>query len=139
MYKNVFFLIVCIGFLACDKASNANPERFKTGTFYIPANENFGETKLVRNDSLQIETYEIEVNITKDSINTIEKRIQIDTLYIEWKDNFFYTLRMKTPKKSLDEQPIFVQINSVTDSSYAFTAKIGYSEFKQKGKVYKID
>ena len=45
---------------------------------------------------------------------------------------------MKSPKNDLDKDPIFVQITRIGDSSYDFTAKIGYSEFKQKGIVYKI-
>ena len=64
--------------------------------------------------------------------------IIIDTLYIKWKNNFFYTLKMKSPQTELDNDPIFVQINTLSDSSYDFTAKIGFSEFKQKGTVYKI-
>jgi len=43
---------------------------------------------------------------------------------------------MKNPKTDLDKDPIFVQINKVTDTSYDFTAKIGYSKFKQKGTLY---
>jgi len=45
---------------------------------------------------------------------------------------------MKSPKTKLDKDPIFVQITKVTDSSYSFTAKIGYSKFTQKGVVYKV-
>ena len=63
----------------------------------------------------------------------------IDTLYITWKNNFFYTLKMKSPLTDLDNDPIYVQINKLSDSSYNFTAKIGFSEFKQKGTLYKID
>ena len=63
---------------------------------------------------------------------------QIDTLYITWKNNFFYTLKMKSPKKEIDKQPIFVQITKVKDSSYSFSAKVGYSNFKQDGTVFKI-
>ena len=66
------------------------------------------------------------------------RNIIIDTLYIKWKNNFFYTLKMKSPKTDLDNDPIFVQINKITENSYDFTAKIGFSEFKQKGTFYKI-
>mgnify|MGYP003981464941 CR=1 FL=1 len=67
-----------------------------------------------------------------------KENIIIDTLYIKWKNNFFYTLKMKSPKTDLDNDPIFVQINKITENSYDFTAKIGFSEFKQKGTFYKI-
>ncbi|MDB9955931.1 hypothetical protein OAD46_01655, partial [Flavobacteriaceae bacterium] len=60
-------------------------------------------------------------------------------LYITWKNNFFYTLKMKSPKNDLDKDPIFVQINKLSATSYDFTAKIGFSEFKQKGTVFKIE
>jgi hypothetical protein len=46
---------------------------------------------------------------------------------------------MKSPKTELDKDPIFVQINKITKNSYDFTAKIGFSEFKQKGTVYIIE
>ena len=45
---------------------------------------------------------------------------------------------MKNLKTRLDKDPIFVRITKVTDSSYNFTVKIGYSKFKQKGTVYKV-
>ena len=67
-----------------------------------------------------------------------KENIIIDTLYIKWKNNFFYTLKMKSPKTDLDKDPIFVQVNKITENSYDFTAKIGFSEFKQKGTFYKI-
>ena len=46
---------------------------------------------------------------------------------------------MKSPKNDLDNDPIFVQINKLSATSYDFTAKIGFSEFKQKGTVFKIE
>jgi hypothetical protein len=45
---------------------------------------------------------------------------------------------MKSPKTDLDKDPIFVQINKITENSYDFTAKIGFSEFKQKGTLFKV-
>jgi hypothetical protein len=45
---------------------------------------------------------------------------------------------MKSPKKEIDKQPIFVQITKVNDSLYSFSAKVGYSNFKQEGTVFKI-
>ena len=108
------------------------------GVFEIPAGKGYSKTIVTRVDSLQIEEYVKYTEISTDSgVFKRENKI-IDTLYIKWKNNFFYTLKMKSPKTELDKDPIFVQINKLSDSSYDFTAKIGFSEFKQKGTVYKI-
>tara|TARA_Y100000034_G_scaffold137038_1_gene219096 strand:- start:23098 stop:23487 length:390 start_codon:yes stop_codon:yes gene_type:complete len=125
-------------FSFCQTKFEGDPDRFKKGVFEIPATESFGKTTIIRKDSLQIESYNREVSITNDSITTTKSIEQIDTLYITWKNNFFYTLRMKSPKKEVDKQPIFVQITKVKDSSYEFSAKVGYSNFKQEGIAYKI-
>ena len=108
------------------------------GTFEIPAGKGYSKTVLTRIDSLQIEEYTKYSQITTDSGVFQKETKRIDTLYITWKNNFFYTLKMKSPKNDLDQDPIFVQITKVADSSYDFSAKIGYSEFKQKGTVYKV-
>ena len=89
-------------------------------------------------DSLQIESYSKLASISNDTTTLEKEEKRIDTLYIQWKNNFFYTLKMKSPKTPLDKDPIFVQITKVADSSYSFTAKIGYSNFETKGVAYKI-
>jgi len=115
-----------------------NNNQFKKGVFEIPAGNGYGKTTITRVDSLQIEEYTKTISIATDSV--VKNRIDthIDTLYIEWKNNFSYILRMKSPKNSLDKDQIFVKINKVTDSSYSFIARIGYSKFKQTGTVYKV-
>ena len=125
-------------FFSCAPEKKGDPTRFKYGTFEIPAGDGYGKTIIVRKDSLQIEKYTKKVSISTDSLVTEKEIKHIDTLYIKWKNNFAYTLQMKSPKTDLDKDPIFVQITKVTDSSYSFTAKIGYSNFKQKGTVYKV-
>ncbi|PQJ23218.1 hypothetical protein [Tenacibaculum sp. SG-28] len=140
MFRNscTIVLLLCLAFVSCEPEVKGNPDRFKTGQFEIPAGESFGKTYIQRIDSLQIESYSKKVSATMDSV-LVEKEVQqIDTLYIKWKNNFAYSLRMKNPKTELDKDPIFVQITKVTDSSYEFTAKIGYSNFKNKGIVYKV-
>lgn len=122
---------------SCNQSKTIDASRFKKGTFEIPAGKGYSKTILTRIDSLQIEEYTKYSQITTDSGVFQRETKKIDTLYITWKNNFFYTLKMKSPKNDLDQDPIFVQINKVTDSSYNFTAKIGYSEFKQKGTVFK--
>ncbi len=134
-----YFAVILLSFLfpvSCKVETAGNPDRFKYGTFEIPAVNNYSKTVIIRKDSLQIEYYTKKVIISTDS-SVIEREVQkIDTLYIKWKNNFAYTLRMKNPKKETDKDPIFVQIKKITDSSYSFISKIGYTNFKPKGTVY---
>lgn len=135
--KRILFLSIFVLLLtSCETEKKVDASRFKQGVFEIPAGESYGKTVITRIDSLQIEKYYKKVSISNDSTNYEKMDTHIDTLYIKWKNNFFYTLKMKNPKTDLDKDPIFVQINKVTDSSYSFTAKIGYSNFKQKGTVF---
>lgn len=123
---------------SCSSEITGDAERFKKGVFEIPAGKGYSKTTITRIDSLQIEEYEKTITISNDSVTTEKKVKRIDTLYIKWKNNFFYTLKMKSPKTALDKDPIFVQITKVTDSSFNFTAKVGFSKFKQDGTVYKV-
>ena len=131
-------LIIVLFLSSCNSKKAKDAERFKLGVFEIPAGKGYSKTIVTRVDSLQVEEYIKYTEISTDSgVFKKESKI-IDTLYIKWKNNFFYTLKMKSPQTELDNDPIFVQINTLSDSSYDFTAKIGFSEFKQKGTVYKI-
>jgi hypothetical protein len=124
--------------LSCNSEIKDNSKRFKEGVFEIPAGKGYSKTTITRKDSLQIEEYEKIVNLSNDSITSIKRIKNIDTLYIKWKNNFFYSLKMKSPKTKLDKDPIYIQITQVTDSSYSFKAKIGFSKFTSEGNIYKI-
>lgn len=124
--------------LSCNSELKDNSNRFKEGIFEIPAGKGYSKTIITRKDSLQIEEYEKIVNLSNDSITSVKRIKNIDTLYIKWKNNFFYSLKMKSPKKELDKDPIYIQITQVTDSSYSFKAKIGFSKFTSEGNIYKI-
>jgi hypothetical protein len=139
MRKILFILSIIVAFASCKEVKIVdNNNQFKTGVFEIPAGDGYGKTIITRIDSLQIEEYTKTVSISTDSIVKDKVEKHIDTLYIEWKNNFSYILRMKSPKTSLDKDQIFVKINKVTDSSFSFIARIGYSKFKQTGTVYKV-
>ena len=138
MRKAINILAIFLLFYSCSTDLENNSDRFKKGVFEIPAGKGYSKTIIKRIDSLQIEEYERFVSISNDSNSGVKKIKHIDTLYIKWKNNFFYTLKMKSPKKESDKDPIFVQINKVTDSSYNFSAKIGFSKFKQDGTVFKV-
>jgi len=135
----ILFLVLLLLSCNSDNNNNNDAERFKLGIFEIPAGKGYSKTTVKRIDSLQIEEYIKYTEISTDSGVFKKENKVIDTLYIKWKNNFFYTLKMKSPKTELDKDPIFVQINKITKNSYDFTAKIGFSEFKQKGTVYIIE
>ena len=138
VFTSVLFLFGLSFLLSCSSSKDNDVSRFKTGVFEIPAGKGYSKTIIKRIDSLQIEEYTKFTEISTDSGVYKKESTIIDTLFIKWKNNFFYTLKMKSPKTDLDKDPIFVQINKITENSYDFTAKIGFSEFKQKGTFYKI-
>lgn len=112
-----FFLL-----LSCKSEFKDNSDKFKVGVFEIPAGDNFVKETIIRKDSIQISKY----------------GDNIDTLSIKWKNNFFYTLKYINPKNSLQEDPMFIQINKIKEDSYDFTVKIGFSKFSKKGTIYKV-
>jgi len=122
MKKIVLLFSIITLFISC-KNEPLSPDRFKTGTFEIPADKGYSKTTIVRIDSLQIEKYED----------------KIDTLSIFWKNNFNYTLKMIHPQTAIDEDPIHVKITNIEDDSYDFEATIGFSNFVQKGTITKIN
>lgn len=139
MKKLAYILLVTLAFAACKPEMTGDPDRFKTGTFEIPEGPGYSKTEIIRVDSLHIEKYVKYVEVSTDSSTYIKEIPRVDTLYIKWKNNFFYTLKMKSPRSKSDEDEIFVQITKVTPDSYEFSAKVGYSNFKQTGTVYKVD
>jgi hypothetical protein len=141
MSKQLRFLFLAVNIFlifSCTPEKKGDPKRFVYGTFEIPAGNGYGKTTIIRKDSLQIETYTKKVSISTDSLVSEKEIKHTDTLFIKWKNSFAYSLRMKSPKTDLDKDPIFVQITKVTDSSYSFRAKIGYSNFTNPGIVYKV-
>ncbi len=116
-FAGLFFII---GFVFSCQTNDINPNRFKEGTFIIPAGKGYSETIIFRKDSLQIEHYES----------------KIDTLLITWKNNFNYTLKMLHPKTAIDEEPIHVKITGLKKNSYNFEAVIGHSNYVQKGELF---
>ena len=120
--KKVFLVILILSsFVAC-KNEPADADRFKEGVFEIPEGKGYSKTIITRIDTLQIEQYENKV----------------DTLLIEWKNNFNYTLKMMHPKNAIDKELIHVKITSVKDNSYEFESVIGRSNFVSKGELIKI-
>ena len=45
---------------------------------------------------------------------------------------------MKSPKTDIDRETMYYQITKISENSYDFSMRIGYSEFRQTGTVYKV-
>ena len=121
MKKILLLFVTLISLIAC-KNDAVDADRFKEGVFEIPEGKGYSKTIITRVDSLQIEKYESKV----------------DTLIIEWKNNFNYTLKMVHPKNKVDEELIHVKITSIKDDSYEFESVIGRSNYVTKGELIKI-
>jgi len=135
MKKIILLPLLLLAILSCKNESSkpentksgtienegSNADRFKLGTFEIPAGQGYEKTIIIRQDSIQIEKYED----------------RSDTLLISWKNNFNYTLKMLHPKTAIDEDPIHIKITSLKDNSYEFEAVIGQSNYVQKGEITK--
>lgn len=139
MKKLGYLLILIVTFSACEPQIKGDPDRFKTGVFEAPGVEgSISKTVITRTDSLQTEQYTKYIEISTDSGVFVKEESKTDVYTIQWKNNFFYTLKMKNPRTDIDEDPIFVQITKISENTYDFTARIGYSNFKQTGTVTKI-
>ncbi|EAQ41292.1 MULTISPECIES: hypothetical protein [unclassified Polaribacter] len=122
MRNLLYFLFGVLLLSSCNSEFKDNSDKFKEGVFEIPAGDNFVKETIIRKDSIQISKY----------------GNNIDTLSIEWKNNFFYTLKYINPKNSLQKDPMYIQINKIREDSYDFTVKIGFSKFTKKGTIYKV-
>jgi len=103
--------------------SKGNVDDFKQGSFKTVLEDGENISFAIRKDSLQIETF---------------KQLK-DTFYINWIDQFEYTLLKKNPKTQLDSTPFHVKITSVKKDSYTFKAYYKGSNFKQKGTAFKLE
>ena len=138
MKRILLSLMLPVTFTLCKPEIEGNPNRFKTGTFEVPAVNGISKSLILRKDSIQIEKYTKFTEVSTDSGVFLLKERKIDTFYIRWKNNFFYTARMKSPRTEIDKEPMFYQITKISENSYNFSMRIGYSEFRQTGTVIKI-
>lgn len=115
-------LVFCVLVILSCKGTISDVSQFRTGTFetYLDASDEV--SKAIRNDSLQIEYY----------------NIVPDTFAIKWKSNFEYELLKLNPKKGLDSVPFIVKITGVKGNTYTFKANYKGSNFKQLGRVVKL-
>ncbi len=121
MRTYLFSIVLIIGFLSCTSEKKLDAQSLRTGSFTTYLDDSDAVSKAVRNDSLQIETYDKAV----------------DTFHITWKSNFEYILTKVNPKKGLDSVPFYVKITGIRGNSYTFRAYYKGSNFKQTGKAVK--
>lgn len=121
--KKLIIFSICFIVISCVQNPDKKPNNFKTGSFKTVLEYKNITSYAIRNDSIQIETY----NNKKD------------TFYIKWEDNFEYILLKKNPKTLLDSTPFHVKITGIKKNSYSFNAYHKGSKFKQKGKAFRIE
>lgn len=121
--NKLFSAFILLFLISCVQIPETKPNSFKTGSFKTILDDKNTTSFAVRNDSIQIETY--------DS--------QKDTFYINWVNNFEYVLVKKNPKTLLDSTDFHVKITGIKKNSYSFSAYYKGSKFKQKGKAFRIE
>lgn len=107
---------------SCENSKRLDAKQLRTGTFETLLEESDVVSTAVRNDSIQIETYD-----------GVQYKYEI-----EWKSNFEYVLKRINPKKGLDSVPFHVKITGIKGNEYTFKANYRGSNFKQKGKAIKV-
>ena len=121
--KNLIVILLFAAMaISCKSDKNLSIQDFKTGTFETFLDGSDDTSTAVRNDSIQVDTYEL-------------KRY---TYKIEWKSNFEYILTNLYPRDKLDSTQFFVKITGIKGSSYTFKGNYEGSNFKQTGTVTKI-
>lgn len=118
---SIFFCICTMLALSC-KQERMNINSLKQGTFKTVLDDGDISSTAVRNDSIQIESF----------------NNKIDTFKIFWKNDFEYVLTKTQPKSLLDSTPFHVKIIEVKQNSYSFVAGYKGSNFKQKGTAVKL-
>ncbi len=121
--KTLLYFLLVLFLFSCQNKTQTNIDSFKRGNYKTVLNDSKTTSFAIRNDSLQIETYD-------------NKK---DTFYIKWNNDFEYFLLKKNPKTLLDSTPFYVKIIGIKDNSYTFKAYYKGSNFKQKGTAFKIE
>ena len=114
-------IVLVVVFSACSSDQKLDAKSLRTGSFTTYLDDSDAVSTAIRNDSIQIETY----------------NNAIDTFQINWKSNFEYVLTKVNPKKGLDSVPFYIKITGIRANSYTFRANYKGSNFKQTGKAVK--
>lgn len=122
--KKIAFLILPLLLLMSCYNAELNCKDFKTGKFKFEYEVNGVKktTFFVRNDSLEIETFDGKT----------------DTASVRWLNDCEYVLRKLHPKNMAEEKPIGMKILTTSKNSYTFEFGMVGDDAKQRGTVTKI-
>jgi len=124
MKKILSLALLSLGLLTSCYNVERNCKDFKTGEFQFEYEVNGIKktSRFVRNDTLEIDTFEGKT----------------DTSKVRWINDCEYILEKLHPKNMAEKQAIHMKILSTTGNSYTFEfSKLGNTN-KQKGTVTKI-
>lgn len=121
--KNLVVILSCVLLTACYSPQR-NCKDFRTGTFtfetYIEGE--LVKTKFTRNDSLEIDYFQGEV----------------DSSSVRWINDCEYILTNLHPETIAEEKPLHIKILTTDENTYTFEfSHVGSTE-KQQGTVSKI-
>ncbi len=122
--KTITFLALAMLLASCYQQER-NCQDFKTGKFRFEHEVDGVKkvTEFVRNDSIEIETYDG----------------RVDTATVRWINDCEYILQKKRPRNRAERKAVSIKILTTTKNSYTFEFGLVGSDAKQKGTVTKLD
>ncbi|MFD0836317.1 DNA topoisomerase IV [Mariniflexile aquimaris] len=116
-------LLLFFSFFGCY-TSTRQCKDFKTGSFYseVKINDQLYTSTFVRDEQLQIETY----------------NNKIDSTQLRWINDCEVIFKTINPKNMAERKDIHLKILTTTDSSYTYEYSYVGDTKKQKGVAYKI-
>ena len=122
--KTITFAALALLLASCYQQER-NCQDFKTGKFRFEHEVDGVKkvTEFIRNDSIEIETYEG----------------RIDTATVRWINDCEYVLQKKHPRNRAERKAVSIKILTTTKNSYTFEFGLVGSDAKQKGTVTKLD
>ncbi|HRN97775.1 MAG TPA: DNA topoisomerase IV [Flavobacterium sp.] len=122
--KTITFAALALLLTSCYQQER-NCQDFKTGKFRFEHEVDGVKkvTEFIRNDSIEIETYEG----------------RIDTATVRWINDCEYVLQKKHPRNRAERKAVSIKILTTTKNSYTFEFGLVGSDAKQKGTVTKLD
>jgi hypothetical protein len=121
--KSYALIFVIILFLSCEQERNCND--FKTGKFKFEykIDDVTKITYFVRNDSIEIETFEGKT----------------DTATIRWVNDCEYVLTKLHPKNRIEKKAVLIKILATSKNTYTFEFGILGESQKQRGTAIKLN
>jgi len=123
IFMKFLYMLIFLSLTNCYKVTR-QCEDYKTGEFFSEVNINgkFYKSKFIRNNTLQIETY----------------NSKVDSSELRWINNCEVIFKTINPKNMAEQKDIHLKILTTTDSSYTYEYSYVGETIKQKGIAYKI-